>query len=129
MTAIITREISFEAAHRLPNVAKDHKCSRMHGHSYRCEIQVAGAIGDKSGWVIDYADIDVAFAPLFAQLDHHTLNDIPGLENPTSECLAKWVWQRLDKTLAGLFAIVIHETCSARSWYSERDMAALSLLG
>ena len=106
-----------EAAHYLPNVPADHKCRRMHGHSFRIEVHVSGSVGKDSGWVMDFADLKRAFQPLFDQLDHHCLNDIEGLENPTSENLARWVWQRLQPALPGLSKVVVQETCNAGCVY------------
>jgi 6-pyruvoyltetrahydropterin/6-carboxytetrahydropterin synthase len=85
----------------------------MHGHSFRIEVHVSGPVGDESGWVMDFADLKRAFQPLFDQLDHHCLNDIEGLENPTSENLARWVWQRLQPALPGLSKVIVQETCNA----------------
>jgi 6-pyruvoyltetrahydropterin/6-carboxytetrahydropterin synthase len=115
--AEIFKEFSFEAAHRLPNVPEGHKCARLHGHSYRVEIRVGGEVGGESGWVIDFADLSAAFKPLHAQLDHYYLNEIPGLENPTSEVLAKWIWDRLEATLSGLKEVIIRETCTSGCSY------------
>ncbi len=102
-----------EAAHFLPNVPEGHKCKRIHGHSFRIEIHVTGPVGETSGWVMDFGDLKKAFEPLYRQLDHHFLNEIPGLENPTSENLARWIWQRLKPTLPSLSKIVIQETCTS----------------
>jgi 6-pyruvoyltetrahydropterin/6-carboxytetrahydropterin synthase len=113
----VFRIITFEAAHRLPNVPPDHKCYRLHGHSFRVEIRVQGPVENESGWVQDFADLRDAFQPLFEQLDHNYLNDIPGLENPTSENLARWIWTRLFPSLPGLSAIVVHESCTAGCTY------------
>ena len=112
------KEFTFEAAHRLPNVAPDHKCARLHGHSFRVAVHVEGETGVTSGWVIDFADIERAFAPLHEQLDHRYLNDVPGLENPTSEHVAMWIWERLSRTLPGLSKVVVRETCTAGAEYS-----------
>ena len=101
----------------MPNVPEEHKCRRLHGHSFLIEIHVQGEIGVDSGWVRDFADISKAFAPLFDQLDHHCLNDVAGLENPTSEQLAKWVWQRLKPELPDLDQVVVQETCTAGCIY------------
>jgi 6-pyruvoyltetrahydropterin/6-carboxytetrahydropterin synthase len=109
----IFKVFQVEAAHRLPNVPPGHKCSRLHGHSFRIEIHVSGEIDPAMGWVMDFADLKQAFAPLYDQLDHHYLNDIEGLENPTSEVLARWIWQRLEKRLQGLDKVVVHETCTS----------------
>lgn len=107
----VFKEFTFEAAHRLPNVATDHKCARLHGHSFRVSVHVTGEVGAQSGWVIDFADIERAFAPVHEQLDHRYLNEIDGLDNPTSERIAEWIWQRL--ALRGLTKIVVRETCTA----------------
>ena len=114
----IFRVFQIEAAHYLPNVPEGHKCRRLHGHSFRIEVRVGGEVGAESGWVMDFADVKRAFQPLFDQLDHHCLNDIDGLENPTSENLARWIWQRLQPALPGLDRIVVQETCTAGCSYS-----------
>ncbi len=113
----IFKEFTFEAAHRLPNVPPGHKCARMHGHSYRVEIHVRGQVGDSSGWVMDFADLKVAFAPLHDVLDHYLLNDVAGLENPTSENLSRWIWKRLKPTLPALSKVVVRETCTSGAVY------------
>jgi 6-pyruvoyltetrahydropterin/6-carboxytetrahydropterin synthase len=109
----IFKEFTFEAAHRLPRVPDGHKCGRLHGHSFRAEIHVSGTVDPDSGWVLDFADIKTAFEPLRDLLDHSYLNDIPGLENPTSEEIARWVWERLVLSLPGLHRVVVHETCNS----------------
>lgn len=113
----IFKEFSFEAAHRLPRVPRDHKCARLHGHSFQVRITVEGPVGDQSGWVMDFADISAAFKPVWAQLDHYYLNEIDGLENPTSENLARWIWQRLEPALPQLAEIEIRETCTSGCRY------------
>lgn len=113
----IFKEVSFEAAHHLPNVPEGHKCRRLHGHSYRVAIHVRGEADPHVGWVLDFADIKEAFAPLHEQLDHRYLNEIEGLENPTSENLAIWIWERLQPKVAGLSKIVVRETCEVGCTY------------
>jgi 6-pyruvoyltetrahydropterin/6-carboxytetrahydropterin synthase len=113
----IFKEFSFEAAHRLPNVPDQHQCGRLHGHSFRCEVHVAGVADPTTGWVLDFADIKFAFEPLKAQLDHNYLNDVEGLQNPTSENLARWIWQRLRRGLPGLSAVLVRETCTSGCIY------------
>jgi 6-pyruvoyltetrahydropterin/6-carboxytetrahydropterin synthase len=113
----IFREFRFEAAHRLPNVRDGHPCARLHGHSYRVQVTVRGPVGADTGWVLDFADISAAFLPLREQLDHHCLNDIAGLENPTSENLARWIWDRLAGTLP-LAAVQVRETDSSGCVYT-----------
>jgi 6-pyruvoyltetrahydropterin/6-carboxytetrahydropterin synthase len=117
----IFREFTFEAAHRLPNVPGGHKCARLHGHSYRVEIHVEGPVGPEDGWVMDFAEIKAAWAPLDDQLDHRYLNDVDGLANPTSENLARWIWGRLPLPLS---AVVVRETCTSGCIYrGETDTA------
>ncbi|MDE1161893.1 MAG: 6-carboxytetrahydropterin synthase QueD [Acidobacteriaceae bacterium] len=113
----IFKEFTFEAAHRLPNVPAGHKCARLHGHSFRVELHVSGPLDPHTGWVMDFAEIKTHWKPLHEQLDHFYLNDIPGLENPTSEVLSRWIWQQLKPTLPGLSRIVVRETCTAGSVY------------
>lgn len=113
----IFRVFQIEAAHYLPNVPTGHKCGRMHGHSFRIEVHVSGEPGVETGWVMDFADLKRAFQPLFEQLDHRCLNEIEGLDNPTSEHLARWIWVRLAPTLPGLAKVVVQETCTAGCVY------------
>ena len=114
----VFRIFQIEAAHRLPNVPRGHKCSRLHGHSFRIEIHVSGPVGQESGWVMDFADLRKAFQPLFDQLDHNCLNDVEGLENPTSENLAKWIWLGRKPDLKRLSKVVVQETCNAGCIYT-----------
>ncbi|HLK58129.1 MAG TPA: 6-carboxytetrahydropterin synthase QueD [Chthonomonadaceae bacterium] len=113
----IFKEFTFEAAHRLPNVPSGHKCARLHGHSFRVGIHVQGSVGAETGWVMDFADIQTAFRPIYEQLDHYYLNEIAGLENPTSENLARWIWQRLKPLLPSLKQITLWETCTSGCIY------------
>lgn len=114
----IYKEFSIESAHRLPNLPADHKCSRLHGHSFHIRICVEGDINPETGWVIDFADIKAAYLPIFEQLDHRYLNDIEGLENPTSENLAKWIWDHLKPNLALLSKVIVKETCTSGCVYT-----------
>ncbi|MDG4773873.1 6-carboxytetrahydropterin synthase QueD [Solwaraspora sp. WMMD792] len=116
----IFREFTFEAAHRLPHVPEGHKCARLHGHSYRVTVHVSGQVGAQTGWVIDFGDLKQAFAPVREQLDHRYLNEIAGLENPTSEVLARWIWQRLVGQLP-LSAVTVRETCTSGCVYRGED--------
>ena len=112
--------IQFEAAHRLPHLPADHKCFRLHGHSFKVKITIADTVqtsGENQGMVIDFSDIKQAFKPLYKQLDHNYLNDIDGLENPTSENLAIWIWQQLKPILTNLTSIEVMETCNAGCIY------------
>lgn len=113
----IFKSFSLEAAHRLPNVPPGHKCARLHGHSFQVEVYVAGPVGEKTGWVMDFTDIKAAFQPIHDRLDHNYLNEVEGLENPTSENLARWIWQHLLPALPGLSKIVVQETCTSGCIY------------
>jgi 6-pyruvoyltetrahydropterin/6-carboxytetrahydropterin synthase len=113
----IYKVFAIEAAHRLPNVPSGHKCARLHGHSFRVEIHVQGEVSPESGWILDFADIVTAFQPIFATLDHNYLNEVPGLENPTSENLARWIWRMLKPSLPMLCRVVICETCTSGCVY------------
>ena len=113
----LRKSFQFEAAHRLPHVPAGHKCARLHGHSFVAEIVVRGPLDPQLGWVMDYADIKAAFRPIYERLDHHYLNELPGLENPTSENLAVWIWRELKPVLPQLSEVVVCETCTARCVY------------
>jgi 6-pyruvoyltetrahydropterin/6-carboxytetrahydropterin synthase len=113
----LVREYRFEAAHRLPNVPEGHKCQRLHGHSFKIEIGIAGPVDDKTGWFIDFGDLDTIWSPIHDALDHRYLNDVPGLENPTSEILSRWLWERIKPALPQLVRITVFETCDARCEY------------
>ncbi|MGQ0657306.1 MAG: 6-carboxytetrahydropterin synthase QueD [Chromatiales bacterium] len=114
----IFKEFVIEAAHRLPHLPEGHKCWRLHGHSFRVGVYVRGDLDPQLGWVADFADISAAFQPLFDVLDHRYLNEIPGLENPTSENLARWAWGRLKPVLPGLSKVEVRETCTAGCVYT-----------
>jgi len=107
-----------EAAHRLPHVPEGHKCSNLHGHSFKVEIHCEGEVQRDHGWVIDFSEIKAAFNPIYKQLDHHYLNEIPGLENPTSENLAAWIWDKLKPGLPLLSKVLIEETCTSGCVYT-----------
>lgn len=107
---IIYKQFSFDSAHFLPNVPKGHKCGNMHGHTYLLTVYIEGIPDQESGWIIDYADLKKAIKPVIDQLDHHLLNDIPGLENPTSENLSIWLWNNIKPLVPGLNKIELKET-------------------
>jgi 6-pyruvoyltetrahydropterin/6-carboxytetrahydropterin synthase len=123
----IFREFTFEAAHRLPHVPPAHKCAHLHGHSYRVAVHLQGRVDDRAGWVRDFADISDSMAPLLACLDHRYLNEIDGLENPTSEILARWLWERLYPALPELSQIVVRETATAGCVYRGEDAGSSEL--
>src|ERR1051325_4974718 len=113
----LRKSFQFEAAHSLPNVPEGHKCRRLHGHSFKVEIAVSGELDANLGWVMDYAEMTGAFRPIWDQLDHRYLNEIEGLENPTSGISAVWIGDRLQRRLPLLSEVVVAETCTARCAY------------
>ena len=117
----LVKDFRFEAAHYLPNLPEAHKCRRTHGHSFRGEIAVRGPVDPEIGWVIDFADLKRAIQPVVDRLDHYLLNEVEGLQNPTSELLAVWIWEKLAPQLPGLVRVTIEETCTSRChYYGER---------
>ena len=117
MKVELRKAFQFEAAHLLPHLPKSHKCRRLHGHSFKVEIAVAGECDPRLGRLIDYAEIAAAFKPIWQKLDHFYLNEIPGLENPTSENIALWIWKKLKPKLPLLTEVVVAETCTAQCVY------------
>ena len=117
MNVRLIKELRFEAAHRLPNVPEGHKCARLHGHSFKVELAVRGPVNEKTGWFLDYSELDRLWQPIYAKLDHNYMNEVEGLENPTSENFARWLWQRLKPSLPQLERVIVHETCDARCEY------------
>jgi queuosine biosynthesis protein QueD len=116
-TVTLWKEFRFEAAHRLPNMPEGHKCARLHGHSFHLEVHLHGRVDAHTGMLIDYADIKSLFKPLEDRLDHRYLNDIEGLQNPTSENLVRWIWQQLKPGLPDLSRLVLRETCTVGCVY------------
>jgi 6-pyruvoyltetrahydropterin/6-carboxytetrahydropterin synthase len=114
----IFKEFTIEAAHWLPNVPEGHKCHRLHGHSFHIAIHVSGPLDPQLGWVLDFAEIKTAFRSIEDQIDHRCLNEVKGLENPTSENLARWLWERLRPALPLLSKIVVKETCTSGCIYT-----------
>ena len=113
----IYKDFTFESAHSLPNVPEGHKCARLHGHSFMARIYVSGPLGETSGWVMDYADIKKICKTIIEKLDHYYLNELPGLENPTSEVIAKWLWKNIKPHLPELSAVELKETCTSGCIY------------
>lgn len=113
----LMKEYRFEAAHRLPRVPQGHKCARVHGHSYKVEVFVAGPVDPSTGWLLDFGVIDARWAALHARLDHQYLNDIPGLENSTCETLAIYFWRELAARVPGLAAVTVWETVDSKCTY------------
>lgn len=109
----IFKQFTFDSAHYLPYVADDHKCKRMHGHTYTVRLYVSGDLHPTYGWVADFGDIKALWKPIEERLDHHTLNDIEGLENPTAENLAIWIWRQVKPNLAKLSRVDVCENASS----------------
>jgi 6-pyruvoyltetrahydropterin/6-carboxytetrahydropterin synthase len=114
----IYKKFSVEAAHWLPNVPEGHKCGRLHGHSFHIELHLTGPVDARMGWVEDFAEVKSAFKILEDKLDHRCLNEVEGLENPTSENLARWIWDHLKPKLALLSKVVVEETCTSGCIYT-----------
>lgn len=113
----LRKKFQFEAAHLLPHLPQSHKCRRLHGHSFTCEITASGECDSKLGWLMDYAEISALFKPIWEQLDHRYLNEVEGLENPTSENIAAWIWQKLKPVMPLLVEVRVAETCTAECVY------------
>jgi 6-pyruvoyltetrahydropterin/6-carboxytetrahydropterin synthase len=113
----LTKSFGFEAAHDLPTFPAEHKCRRLHGHSFRFDLIVEGNVDPELGYLIDYGQIKAAAEPFVQQLDHRYLNELPDLSNPTSENLARWLWDRLKPILPQLAAVIVHETCTSACEY------------
>lgn len=117
MRVRLVKAFDFEAAHWLPCFPEGHKCRRMHGHSFKVEVVVEGDVPEERGYLVDYGEIKRAIAPVRDRLDHYCLNEVEGLENPTSEVLARWIWRELAGVLPMLSEVVVHETCTSRCHY------------
>jgi len=115
--AELSADFALASARRLPNVAEGHPCGRLHGHTFGVRLTVRGPIDPVSGWVLDFAELATAWAPVADALDHRLLNDVPGLENPTSERLAVWIWRELRERVPLLAAVEISETGGFRVVY------------
>jgi 6-pyruvoyltetrahydropterin/6-carboxytetrahydropterin synthase len=114
----LIHEFRFEAAHLLPKVPAGHKCSRLHGHSFKVELTIAGPVNPETGWLIDFGVLYEKWRPVHDRLDHRYLNEIEGLENPTSEVLAIWIWNQMKPKLPELAQVTLFETCDARCEYT-----------
>lgn len=117
MRVRLVKSFDFEAAHYLPTFPEGHKCRRMHGHSFKVDVIVEGDVAPEMGYLMDYGDIKKAIEPVRGRLDHHLLNEVEGLENPTSEVIARWLFDRLRPSLPLLAEVVVHETCTSRCHY------------
>ncbi len=114
---IIEKDFTFDSAHFLPYVPEGHKCRRIHGHTYRLTLGLNGALQQPQGWVEDFGDVKKQAAPLIEELDHKLLNAIPGLENPTAEEIARFIYHRLKPTIPQLAYVKLDETPTSRAIY------------
>ncbi len=120
MHAELIKTFRFEAAHSLPRAPDGHKCRRLHGHGYRVDVHVAGEVDPDTGWLTDFGDLKAIVQPILDTLDHQHLNDVPGLENSTSERLAKYLWDRIQPRLPILSAVTVWESETSRCVYRGR---------
>ncbi|MBC03777.1 MAG: 6-carboxytetrahydropterin synthase QueD [Phycisphaerae bacterium] len=117
MRVSLRKSFGFESAHWLPTFPEGHKCNRLHGHSFRVDVVVEGEVPEEDGYLVDFGVIKAAIKPIEEELDHRCLNDIEGLENPTSEMLARWIWNRLAPSLPMLAEVHVRETCTSSCIY------------
>ena len=117
MRITLTKTFDFEAAHWLPTFPDGHKCRRLHGHSFHVDIVIEGDVDPAKGYLRDFGEIKAAIEPARVLLDHHLLNDVDGLWNPTAENLARWLYDRLRPDLPELAAVRVHETCTTEATY------------
>ncbi len=110
MNMIIYKQFTFDAAHFLSKVPEGHKCRALHGHTYHLTVFISGAVLPEPGWVMDFSDLKAVCKPVLDRLDHALLNEVPGLENPTAENVARWLWQQFVGGLPGLQKIELKET-------------------
>ena len=113
----LKQHFQIESARFLPNLPSTHPCARLHGHSFKIVLTLLGDLDTKVGWVMDYNEISFAMKPLLIEIDHRVLNEVPGLENPTSELLAKWIYDRMIKKIPILKNVTIAETSATECRY------------
>lgn len=114
---IIFKKFTFDSAHFLPFVPEGHKCKEVHGHTYHLTAYFSGELDHELGWVMDFADIKKVIKPIIDQIDHKLLNDIEGLENPTCEIIAQWLWIEIKAHLPMLVKIKLDETPTSGAIY------------
>ena len=113
----IFKDFTFDSAHSLPNVPDDHKCKAIHGHTYRLKVSLEGDLDPDLGWVMDFTDLKNIVKPVIDQIDHKYMNDLEGLENPTCEAIAIWLWNRIKPNLPLLIRIELNETPTSGTVY------------
>jgi 6-pyruvoyltetrahydropterin/6-carboxytetrahydropterin synthase len=100
------KEFTFEAAHKVPGY------SDIHGHSFRVELFMRGEAEGTYGWATSLTHVEPPIHEVQRRLDHRFLNEIEGLEVPSLENIARWIWQRLDNQVPGLDRVVVRRGCS-----------------
>ena len=118
MRVSLTKTIDFESAHFLPCFPEGHKCRRLHGHSFKADVIVEGEVDPARGYLIDFGELKAVLRPLQDRLDHHLLNDIEGLENPTAEMLARWIYDQVKPQMPLLSRVRVRETCTSAAEYA-----------
>lgn len=114
---IIFKEFTFDSAHSLPHVPKGHKCKAIHGHTYRLKVLIEGELNPHLGWVMDFSDLKNIVKPVIDQIDHKYMNELEGLENPTCEAIAIWLWDRIKPSIPFLKEIELYETPTSGTIY------------
>lgn len=107
---VIFKEFTFDSAHSLPNVPDGHKCKAIHGHTYHLKVFIEGELDAHLGWVMDFAVVKKAIKPVIDKIDHKYMNEIEGLENPTCEMIAKWLWDQIKPEIPKMIRVELHET-------------------
>ncbi|MGE3756689.1 MAG: 6-pyruvoyl tetrahydropterin synthase family protein [Pseudobdellovibrionaceae bacterium] len=116
----LRQHFHLESARYLPHLPKSHPCSRMHGHSFKVTLVMEGPLDSKVGWVIDYNDVKAAAGPIFSEIDHRCLNEVSGLENPTTEILTAWIFEKVKARLPDLVQVIVAETADTECRYPVR---------
>lgn len=117
MKTTIFKEFTFEAAHKLPHVPEGHKCGRLHGHSFKFQLEIGGEVDTNTGFIVDFGDVKKTIQPMYDRLDHNYLNDIEGLNNPTSENLSKWIYDTVRQLGVNVISVKVWETCTCGATY------------
>ena len=119
----IERDYRFEAARVLPKLPTEHPCSRLHGHAFGVTLVVKGELDREKEWVADYHELDKVYKEkVHKLLDHGYLNDVTGLKNPTTENVAKWIFEKVREEMSGLVEVVISEEGDTRCRYRPEEL-------
>ncbi len=110
-----SQQFILHSAHFLPHVPEGHKCGRLHGHNFKIIFKWEG---NPATELQEYEHLFEQFQPLYDRLHRRLLNEIEGLENPTSENLSSWLWEKLKTAIPSLTSVTVYETDSVGSLYS-----------